>query len=424
MTKTPCFILHPFLKRDIEENHFLLEEAENLAEGIHLTVIEARIIPLNKQHPGYLFGKGTLDTIKQDIAEKKITVVIVNGPLTAIQQRNLERLWKCKVIDRTGLILEIFGERARTEEGQLQVELAALLYQRSRLVRSWTHLERQRGGFGFLGGPGESQLEMDRRLIDNRIQKIRNDLEKVVRTRQLHRKARERVPYPIVALVGYTNAGKSTLFNKLTGEKVLAEDKLFATLDPTMRRLKLPSGRFVILADTVGFISALPTSLIAAFKATLEEVIEADIILHVRDSAHPRTDQQKNDVLKVIEELGINYEEEGHWIEVYNKKDLWKEPPAGFTLEKEKKRAVALSAEYDIDFSELLQTIDTVLSQHHLFVKTKIPLEAGDLLAWLYRNGQIIARKDDQKFAHILVKLSASDAERFQHKKSALHFEA
>ena len=269
--------------RDAQER---LAEAVGLAAAIGLNVVETRIAPLGRATPATLIGSGKVEEIAQEAKRLEPELVIVNAQLSPVQQRNLEKAWGCKVIDRTGLILEIFGARARTREGTLQVELAALSYQRSRLVRSWTHLERQRGGFGFLGGPGETQIEADRRMIGDRIVKLERELEDVKRTRDLHRKARRKVPYPIVALVGYTNAGKSTLFNQLTRAEVMAKDMLFATLDPTMRTLVLPSGRKIILSDTVGFISDLPHELVAAFRATLEEVLEADVIAHVRDVAH------------------------------------------------------------------------------------------------------------------------------------------
>src|SRR5690349_15270886 len=282
-----------------------LEEAAGLARAIDLNVVAAEIIRITEPKPATLIGSGGVERLGALIAEQEIAVVVMDTAITPIQQRNLEREWKTKVIDRTGLILEIFGERARTREGQLQVELAALSYQRSRLVRSWTHLERQRGGFGFLGGPGESQLEIDRRLIGERIAKLKRELDDVKRTRGLHRGARRRVPYPVVALVGYTNAGKSTLFNRLTRSEVTAEDMLFATLDPTMRRLPLPSGRQAILSDTVGFVSDLPTHLVAAFRATLEEVAEAALIIHVRDIHHPDSEAQRGDVHTVLGDLGL-----------------------------------------------------------------------------------------------------------------------
>src|SRR5688500_11098605 len=300
-----------------------LEEAAGLARAIDLNVVAAEVIRINEPKPATLLGSGGVDRLATLIAEQEIAVVVMDGSISPIQQRNLERAWKTKVIDRTGLILEIFGERARTREGQLQVELAALSYQRSRLVRSWTHLERQRGGFGFLGGPGESQIELDRRRIDDRITRIQRDLEAVKRTRGLHREARERSDYPVVALVGYTNAGKSTLFNRLTGAAVDARDQLFATLDPTMRRLALASGHEAILSDTVGFIADLPTDLVAAFRATLEEPRTADLVIHVRDIAHPEAAAQRSDVLQVLASLGLEHlADEGRLIEFWNKLDL------------------------------------------------------------------------------------------------------
>ena len=299
---TRTIVLQPVLRdrktdaRGERDPDILLEESVGLARAIALDVVGARAITLNRPRPATLFGPGVVEEVHERIEAEEADLVVVGGPLSPVQQRNLERAWSCKVIDRTGLILEIFGERARTREGQLQVELAALTYQRSRLVRSWTHLERQRGGFGFVGGPGESQIELDRRMIDDRIIRLKRELDQVRRTRGLHRQARERVPYPLIALVGYTNAGKSTLFNRLTRADVFAEDMLFATLDPTMRRLELPSGRMAILSDTVGFISELPHDLVAAFRATLEEVVAADIVLHIRDIADPDTEAQSADV--------------------------------------------------------------------------------------------------------------------------------
>ena len=283
-----------------------LQEATGLAEAIDLDVVDSMLVPVANPRPATLFGTGKVEALKALIAAHNIELVIIDHPVSPIQQRNLERAWNAKVLDRTGLILEIFGRRARTKEGRLQVELAHLSYQKSRLVRTWTHLERQRGGYGFLGGPGEAQIELDRRMIDERIIAIRKDLEVVVRTRELHRKGRRRVPYPVVAIVGYTNAGKSTLFNRITGAQVFAKHQLFATLDPTMREVRLKSGRRIILSDTVGFISDLPTMLVAAFRATLEEVIEADLILHVRDISHAETDSQGRDVEAVLTDLGID----------------------------------------------------------------------------------------------------------------------
>ena len=300
-----------------------LEEAAGLAAAIDLDIAASGVVPVPSPRPATLFGSGKVEELEGLVRAEDASLVIVDHPLTPVQQRNLERAWDAKVLDRTGLILEIFGRRARTREGRLQVELAHLVYQKSRLVRSWTHLERQRGGFGFLGGPGETQIEADRRIIGDRIDVIRKELEQVRRTRGLHRKSRQRVPYPSVALVGYTNAGKSTLFNALTGAKVFAEDTLFATLDPTIRAVSLPGGSKAVLSDTVGFISDLPTTLIAAFRATLEEVLEAELILHVRDIADQTSSSQRADVNAVLSELGIDAEgEPGRLLEVWNKADL------------------------------------------------------------------------------------------------------
>lgn len=315
-------VLHPVRSKDgPRDPGDALAEAASLAAALELEVVGTETVPLPRARAGTLFGSGKVAEIATLIEEGEVGLVIIDGPLSPVQQRNLEKAWKVKVLDRTGLILEIFGDRAQTREGVLQVELAHLSYQKSRLVRSWTHLERQRGGFGFLGGPGETQIEADRRALDERIHRIRQALEKVVRTRGQHRSARSRVPYPIVALVGYTNAGKSTLFNRLTGSGVLAKDMLFATLDPTMRAIPLPDGRRAILSDTVGFISDLPHQLVAAFRATLEEVLEADLILHVRDIAHPETDIQADNVRSILHELGLDEAALEGMIEVWNKAD-------------------------------------------------------------------------------------------------------
>ena len=390
-----------------------------LARAINLDVVAGEIVRLVRPAPGTLIGSGNVDTLGAMIAERDIGLVVVDGVLSPVQQRNLERRWKAKVIDRTGLILEIFGARARTHEGRLQVELAALSYQRSRLVRSWTHLERQRGGFGFLGGPGESQLEIDRRLIGERIGKLKRELEAVKRTRTLHREARRRVPYPVVALVGYTNAGKSTLFNRLTRSSVGAENMLFATLDPTMRRLDLPSGKTVILSDTVGFISDLPTHLVAAFRATLEEVTEADIVVHIRDAHHPDSVAQRADVLAVLDNLGLGALVEDGLIEVLNKIDLLDESARDALLNQVQRNdeVVALSAVTGEGCDGLLALIAGRLDSTARAVRLDVPLSDGKTLAWIYARGEVLGRRDDGEAAHLSVRLSEADLGRLRHRQ-------
>ena len=391
-----------------------LAEAVGLCASIGLVVVHDAILPLRIRRPSTLLGEGQVATQGRALSRLHVTVVVVDAMLSPVQQRNLERAWGCKVIDRTGLILDIFGERAATKEGTLQVELAHLEYQRSRLVRSWTHLERQRGGFGFLGGPGETQIEADRRLIDERLVRLKKDLEQVRRTRGLHRSARKRVPFPVVALVGYTNAGKSTLFNALTGAEVVAKDQLFATLDPTMRGLRLPSGRRAILSDTVGFISELPHELVEAFRATLEEVSQADVILHVRDAAHPDTAAQRADVMKVLDEMVADGALEASWpsrtIEVLNKADLMG-GVEGVTV---RSGAVAVSAITGDGLRALAEAIDARIAEGMEIASYEIAPEDGARIAWLYQHGAVVTRSDDDTAVRVTVRLLPADRARFE----------
>ena len=375
-----------------------LDEAVGLAAAIDLDIVHSEIVNLAEPKPATLIGSGKLEELAEIVRDREVEVAVVDHPLTPVQQRNLEKALNAKVLDRTGLILEIFGERARTKEGTLQVDLAHLEYQRGRLVRSWTHLERQRGGAGFLGGPGETQIEADRRLLQEKIVRLKRELEQVRRTRELHRAKRQKVPYPVVAIVGYTNAGKSTLFNRLTGASVVAEDMLFATLDPTLRRLRLPLGTDIILSDTVGFISDLPTHLVAAFRATLEEVVEADLVIHLRDISDPDTLAQAEDVERILADLGIEAGDSQRVIEVWNKIDLL-DADARAQMDDIARRnsdqpPVAVSAATGEGIGDLVALIEARLAGGTIVVDASVRPDQLPLTDWLYRSGTVLARKD------------------------------
>ncbi len=410
-------MLHPDVRADRSRRlpEHGLAEAVSLANALpELDVLGGEVVRLPRLHPGMLFGSGKVEELKTRFHDLEVDLVLVDGPVTPVQQRNLEKEWGVKLLDRTGLILEIFADRARTREGVLQVELAALSYQRTRLVRAWTHLERQRGGFGFVGGPGETQLEADRRAIDDQVIRLKRQLDKVVKTRELHRAARRKVPFPIVALVGYTNAGKSTLFNRTTGAEVLAKDMLFATLDPTMRGVTLPSGRKVILSDTVGFISDLPTQLVAAFRATLEEVLEADLILHVRDISHPETAEQAADVADILTSLGVGAGTP--MFEVWNKLDLVESSAReSLTVQAEAREGVfPVSALTGEGVAGLLDAVSQVFDEEKTERLMAVPFSDGRRRAWLHAEGVVLEEQATDTGFAVKVRWTARQEKRYR----------
>ncbi|ATG39496.1 MULTISPECIES: GTPase HflX [Phaeobacter] len=415
-TPTRAWVVHPDIKsdRDRRDPVSALAEGVSLAEALpDIEVIGSDVVRLPKAHAGMLFGSGKIDELKTLFHDEEVELVLIDGPVSPVQQRNLEKAWKVKILDRTGLILEIFSDRARTREGVLQVEMAALSYQRTRLVRAWTHLERQRGGLGFVGGPGETQIEADRRAIDEQLVRLRRQLDKVVKTRTLHRAARAKIPYPIVALVGYTNAGKSTLFNRLTGAEVMAKDMLFATLDPTMRRVQLPDGPEIILSDTVGFISDLPTELVAAFRATLEEVLAADVVVHVRDISHDETQNQAADVESILTSLGVD--DSRARLEVWNKLDLLDDEQAEARRQRaEREEGIhAISAISGEGLEDLLADITAKLRLIRHEDEITLTFAQGKQRAWLFEQDVVQSETQTETGFELTVLWTETQKNRF-----------
>ncbi|AUQ50100.1 MULTISPECIES: GTPase HflX [Phaeobacter] len=415
-TPTRAWVVHPDIKsdRDRRDPVSALAEGVSLAEALpDIEVIGSAVVRLPKAHAGMLFGSGKIDELKAQFHDEEVELVLIDGPVSPVQQRNLEKAWKVKILDRTGLILEIFSDRARTREGVLQVEMAALSYQRTRLVRAWTHLERQRGGLGFVGGPGETQIEADRRAIDEQLVRLRRQLDKVVKTRTLHRAARAKIPYPIVALVGYTNAGKSTLFNRLTGAEVMAKDMLFATLDPTMRRVQLPDGPEIILSDTVGFISDLPTELVAAFRATLEEVLAADVVVHVRDISHDETQNQAADVESILASLGVD--DSRARLEVWNKLDLLDDEQAEARRQRaEREDGIhAISAISGEGLEDLLADITSQLRLIRHEDEITLTFAQGKQRAWLFEQDVVQSETQTETGFELTVLWTETQKNRF-----------